>query len=500
MGDDDGAPAGDAMNKKVILFHPRIFRDRPAGTPLAPLALAAVLEQHGYDPIVVDQATEGDRCTNVVASHLGEALWFGISAISGNQIGYGLKMAEFVRHASPRTPIVWGGRHASALPAQTVVDPRVDMVVRGEGETSVVELTQALEAGGALDQVHGITYKADGQPVSTANASYITDLDSLPHIPWHRFDLERYFEKRTDRSIGCQTGRGCLFSCRFCSHKVDAAETYRCHSPEWIMDGLDPLVRRHAIKSIELYEPFLVANTSRVAKLCGEILRRGLRVDWIGSARADNFWKLPGDLLALMKRAGCKSLTFGFESGSPSTLLRVDKRIVVEDIIKSVEACNRHGIAPEACFIGGLVGDSPADDFATLRLIARLRTLCPRIIIHYQIYTAFPGSALYGEAVKTYGLARQRSLDAWGNYLTWKHDRPWLSSWRRNALRLASGSVYASDLDYLMESRKELRLKRPLHRLTSMAFSILHRMSGQESSPSLGPVVEEPPSIVRSSQ
>jgi radical SAM superfamily enzyme YgiQ (UPF0313 family) len=491
------------MKRKVILFHPRIFRDRSAGTPLAPLALAAVLEQHGYDPIVIDEATEGDRCTSVVASHLGEALWFGISAISGDQIGYGLKMAECVRQASPRTPIVWGGRHASALPEQTVLDPRVDVVVRGEGETTVVELTQALEAGFALDHVHGITYKIEGQPVSTANAAYISDLDGLPHIPWHRFDLERYFEKRSNRSIGCQTGRGCLFSCSFCSHKVDAAETYRCHSPEWIMEGLDPLVRKHGIKSIELYEPFLVANSSRVAKFCSEILRRGLRVDWIGSARADNFWKLPGDLPALMKRAGCKSLTFGFESGSPSTLLRVDKRIVVEDIIKSVEACNRHGIAPEACFIGGLVGDSLADDFATLRLISHLRALCPRIIIHYQIYTAFPGSALYRDAVKTYGLARQRSLDAWGNYLAWKHDRPWLSPWRRSALRLASGSVYASDLDYLMESRKELRFRRPLHKLTSLGFSLLNRLTSGAPEPVAAPVqaVEESPvAMARSSR
>ena len=69
---------------------------------------------------------------------MGEPVFVGLTCMSGPQIRYGLEFARKVRAESPRLPIVWGGVHPTLLPEQTAASELVDVVVRGEGETSSV--------------------------------------------------------------------------------------------------------------------------------------------------------------------------------------------------------------------------------------------------------------------------------------------------------------------------------------------------------------------------
>ena len=110
-------------------------------------------------------------------------------------------------------------------------------------------------------------------------------------------------------------------------------------SPSYILDNIESAVKNHGIDSVNLYEPFFVSKGSRVDEFCQGLIDRKLDINWIASARANNFWQLPASTLKQMKRSGCHYLTFGFESGSQRILERINKRIRVEDILKCAQIC-----------------------------------------------------------------------------------------------------------------------------------------------------------------
>ncbi|MFC1498902.1 B12-binding domain-containing radical SAM protein [Verrucomicrobiota bacterium] len=464
------------MKNKVILLHPKVFEHDRGDLPLAPLALAGVLEKEGFDPIIVDQSTEGENAKVVIRDNIKDALWVGVSAMSGDQIKYGLQMADYVRAISPETPIVWGGRHCDSMSDQTACDSRVDVVVRGEGERVVVDLSNAYASGSSLENVKGIKFVKDGEIVSSPDQEFIADLNTLPHIPWHRFDLDKYFQGRKIKQISIQTGRGCPYNCSFCSHKVIASETFRRFSAERILENLEPVIDRYNIDRVVLYEPFFITDQNRISAFCEGVLKRGWKIEWTGSARANNFWKLPAELLELMKRSGCRMLTFGFESGSQKTLDYINKKITVEDIKSSVRVCHEYNIMPDACFIVGFPEETMLDVVRTLGIIAEVIHICPALLLHVQIYTTFPGSVLYEECLDKHGLQGLESLEEWGEFSRWKKNRPWLSWWFGYFLKMLNGSIYASDVCYLKKYRKDLKFIVPLHFLTRVIYSVFYRL------------------------
>jgi anaerobic magnesium-protoporphyrin IX monomethyl ester cyclase len=465
------------MRKTVILLHPRVFDHKHSGVPLAPLMLAATLREAGFKPLIIDQATE-ENYQKTISRNLSDTLYVGVSAMTGSQIQFGLDMCDYIRKRSPDTPIVWGGRHASALPIQTLNDSRADIVVHGEGDFIAVEIAKAIAENSSLENVKGISFKKNDKIVTTPRTNAIRDLDSLPMIPWGLFDLEKYNAGRKEKTLSIQTGRGCPYSCTFCSHKIDKTEFFRVFSPTYILDNIEEAVKKYGINSVNLYEPFFVSKGSRVDEFCQGLIDRKLDISWIASARANNFWLLPAFTLKQMKKSGCHYLTFGFESGSQRILKRINKRIRIEDILKCAQMCHEYDIIPEACFIIGFPFETTADILATLKMVAQVRKLCPTAIFHIQLYTGFPGSILYNECIKRFGLKQIESLEEWGNFTKWRNNRAWLKRGEKSLLKLLNGSIYASSLEYLL-SRPDLRLPRTGHFLISSAYRLYLSLFGQ---------------------
>ena len=465
------------MRKTVILLHPRVFKHEYSGIPLGPLMLAATLYEAGFKPIVIDQATE-DNYRKTISRNLPDTIYVGVSAMTGSQIQFGLEMCEYIRKLSPSTPIVWGGRHASALPIQTLRDNRVDIVAHGEGDFTAVEIAKALTEDSLLKDVKGISFQKNNKIVTTSRADTIRDLNSLPMIPWGLFDLEKYNAGRKEKILSVQTGRGCPYSCTFCSHKIDKTESFRVFSPTYILDNIEGPVKKHGIKTVNLYEPFFVSKGERVDEFCQGLIDRKLDINWLASARANNFWRLPTSTLKQMKRSGCNCLTFGFESGSQRILERTNKRIRVEDILKCAQICREYDIVPEACFIVGFPFETTADTLATLKMVAKVRKLCPTAIFHIQLYTAFPGSILYNECTTHFGLKPIESLAEWGDFIKWRNSRVWLKRGRESFLKVLNGSIYASSLEYLL-TRPDIRLPRTGHFLISSAYRLYLSLFGQ---------------------
>jgi len=90
-------------------------------------------------------------------------------------------------------PIILGGAHATLLPEETLVaTPEIDIIVRGEGEETIIDLLQALEHKQPLDNISNISYRWNGEIISTPAGSTNVDLDSLPFLAYHLLPWRRY--------------------------------------------------------------------------------------------------------------------------------------------------------------------------------------------------------------------------------------------------------------------------------------------------------------------
>ena len=85
----------------------------------------------------------------------------GISTMTGPNLISALQISKFVKENS-KALVVWGGIHASLLPEQCVSHPLVDIVVKGEGEETFMELADAIINKKPLKGILGVWYKENG--------------------------------------------------------------------------------------------------------------------------------------------------------------------------------------------------------------------------------------------------------------------------------------------------------------------------------------------------
>ena len=159
--------------KTVLLYSPHFvapaYRMQPlyrATPPLSHLALAGPLREAGYDVEIIDAKWDFDWRARV-RECAGRLLCAGVTSLTGPAVSDALEFAAFVREVVPDVPIIWGGWHTSFASQQAMEDPRVDVVVRGMGERTFVEVVRAMETGGSLGSILGIHYRRDGKIAST---------------------------------------------------------------------------------------------------------------------------------------------------------------------------------------------------------------------------------------------------------------------------------------------------------------------------------------------
>src|SRR5262249_35331015 len=150
------------MKNRAVLFFPP-YTGTALGPPMSLLSLAAPLEEAGYEVRLIDAAIEPNYLQRI-ADEIKEACCFGVSLLTGPMILPALEASELVRRLSPGLPLVFGGWHPTLLPDQTLRDDCVDVIVRGQGERTFVELVRSLEKGDSLAGVTGVSFK-DGRRV-----------------------------------------------------------------------------------------------------------------------------------------------------------------------------------------------------------------------------------------------------------------------------------------------------------------------------------------------
>ena len=146
-------------SRKVVLFSPP-YSGKLLGPPLGLLSLAGSLREAGYDPRIIDGALNRDYA-RTIADEVQDCVCFGVSLLTGPMIRDAIDASLLVRRLCPDIPIVYGGWHPSLQTAQTLREPYVDVVVRHQGEKTLVELLRRIENGSSFDLVPGCWFKRE---------------------------------------------------------------------------------------------------------------------------------------------------------------------------------------------------------------------------------------------------------------------------------------------------------------------------------------------------
>jgi hypothetical protein len=360
--------------------------------PLGILSLAAVLEQNGFLPEVVDLnrffledswPEQGsyrhlDFCS-FAAARLAE-LQFDVIGFSTmcSSFPLTLRLAQEIRRAHPGATIVLGGPQASVVDEATLTAfATIDVIVRGEAEITFPRLVGTLADGDDLSRIQGITYRQAGKVVRNPNAPAIDDLDSLPLPAYHLLARDRSLCFR----LALEVGRGCPFGCTFCSTNDFFRRRFRLKSPARLIEQMSFLHQTYGTESFDLIHDMFTVDRKRVVHFCEALLQSGHKFKWGCSARTDC---VDRDLLALMSKAGCNAIFFGIETGSARMQKIIQKGLDLEEAARMIALTDQEGMATTVSTIMGYPEEERQDLALTVAFVMdtlRLENVKPQLNI-----------------------------------------------------------------------------------------------------------------------
>ena len=285
---------------------------------------------------------------------------------------------------------ILGGPHVTFWDEQALQEcPELDVVVRKEGEQTLLEIVQKTEAKQSLKDTLGVTYRSNGKIIRNDDRPYTENLDELPFPAVNLWPLELM------RSFGevifpVTTSRGCVYWCNFCTAVRMFGRKYRMRSVKNVVDEIEYLCKTFGAGHFTFYDDAFTVDQDRTRALCREILNRKLKIRWNCETRVDMVTK---ELLIEMKAAGCTDVWFGVESGSNSVLSAMDKGISVERTQQAFKWAHEVKLMTVANVILGCPTESKESLQSTVKFIEKLD---PNDVGYY-IATPYPGTPMFNQ-------------------------------------------------------------------------------------------------------
>jgi len=366
--------------------------------PLGLAMVATVLEKNGYLVKILDLPALRlfeNSLPAIIRREKPDVV--GITAMTPT-ISSAVSVAKKVKESDSNITVVLGGAHATILPEETLQStPEIDIIVRGEGEQTTLELVKALEKDPSnINHILGITYRKGDSMKSNPPRAPILDLDVLPFPAFHLLPIRRYrlhppFGRRTP-VMPIITSRGCPYRCIFCSKSV-FGKKYRSNSSAYVVDEIRHLNEKFGVKEIKFYDDVFTLDKKRVIAISRQLKEQEIDIPWTCETRVN---LVDRELLGVMKDAGCYMIAYGVESGNQGVLNSLKKDITLEQAIKAFKLTHEAGIETVAYFMIGSLGETPKTIMETIKFAKKLDP----DFVQFSISTPYPGTRLYCLAVK----------------------------------------------------------------------------------------------------
>ncbi len=292
----------------VLLIYPHTSTSGiEEGIKVPPLGLAylgAVLEKSGYSVRILDLNAEPNLSSNfknILLEDKPEIV--GISCLTPFYSAV-LSLARITKELT-NARVVVGGAHATALPEELLESTVIDYVVLGEGESTLVELTDSLLRGkNKPDTIKGIAYIKDNKFYKTTPREYIQNLDVLPFPARHLLPIDKYKSPQYKQSkvTSIITSRGCPYSCIFCDYRFLMGPKFRRRSPQNVVTEIIECIRKYNIQHVSFRDSTFTFDEKWIYEFCQLIHNSNVKIDWDCNGRVN---LVTVKMLDEMKKAGC---------------------------------------------------------------------------------------------------------------------------------------------------------------------------------------------------
>lgn len=410
-------------SRKIVFFVPS-FSSIEATAPLGLLAISTPLLRAGYEVRIIDATIVPDYQQRVL-DEVKDALCLGVSVVTGPMIKDTVDVAKAVKKWDPEFPVILGGWHPSLLPTQTLKASYVDVVVRGQGEESTLELIERLRNGAPLDDVPGIGFKRDGKLTFTPERP-LKRLDKMPLKAYHLANFDAYERVCGRRWAMYVSSLACPFDCSYCTNAGVYGRKWNALPVEQVVEETVDLTRRYRLELLWMADDNFLVDLERALKIAEGLIRVNANFKWSIQATTNLTARLSIEDLTLLRRSGMQQVCQGIETASPKVMKLMNKGFQdLGDIYQCTERCIRAGVIPSFNIIFGYPGEGVKERRETVNFMMDVCRRFPGAEFWTNIFTPYPGSPIFHRA-RELGIEVPRSLEGWVDYFPRYTTLPWL--------------------------------------------------------------------------
>ncbi|MHA1914356.1 MAG: B12-binding domain-containing radical SAM protein [Promethearchaeota archaeon] len=380
----------------------RGYETTGAYPPLGILYISAYLKENGYVSHLIDQHATKIPTTRVLekVKKINPEIVAFNSLTDINMGKRATLIAKIIKDWNPNVKIAFGNYHATFNHDRLLKKyPHIDVCIRGEGEITFFELVRAIEENKSLSGIQGITYRENSKIHINVDRPLIENLDDLP---FPDRDLCKDIEYRQNyggfnadygKFTTIQSSRGCSFNCTFCSQGKISNCTWRTRSIPRVIEELE-MLSNDGYTNLYWVDGNLTNNPRRALRLFEEIKKNKLDFKWVCDQRVD---LINNQLLYEMRKAGCRTLSFGIESANQRILDYFNKGFTPEIAMEATKKAKKIGID---FIMGTFIVGAPTETIDEIKNTFLFAQKLDIDFPQFHIFGALPGSEIWDRLVK----------------------------------------------------------------------------------------------------
>lgn len=363
--------------------------------------ISALLKQHGFNTDLLILSSYYKRQNNKIINDFINKFNPKLICFTAVTSEYPFikEVAKYIKQKYPDIFLLIGGTHATLMPDEVILDD-FDALCVAEGEFPTLELANQLNEGTLPANIPNLWIKQDDIIKKNEPRPFQENLDMFPYP-----DREMWLKwindtKEHEEYLNILLGRGCPFSCTYCSNhalrKITSGTYVRFRSPENIIEELNDIRRKYPnINSIYFEIETITANKEWLEDFTTKLKDFNASINNLFSYRV-NFRVVPKmdfeHIFSLLQSCNFKHINIGLESGSERVRREIlNRNYSNDDIINAVKIARKYDLKVSFYNLIGLPGETEEDFKETIRI----NRICQPDNHFTSIFFPYPGTILY---------------------------------------------------------------------------------------------------------
>lgn len=403
------------MSKSIILlFYGFLSKNMSYDwAPYGVLYLAAKLKENNFTPIIIHEYTNPNY-EEIIKKYAKDTIAFGVSAMTGHQITSSIKAIKVFKKYAPNVPIIWGGAHATAVPANVLESKYADYVSVGPGINNFIPFIQNLSKNNFESKTSYVFSKEDLPAIHEKTPKVgvkdsVFDLSNFPKLPLESINYNRLLTN--NKVLNYTASFGCPNNCNFCSW--GGFHLWNSLPAKQVIEDITYLVRKYKLKSLWFSDSTFFFKRDFWQEITEGILRNNLNIYWRANASYLDLTRLNEDDYKFLEKSGFDRFFVGIENTSPNVLKNMNKKVDADHCTEIFKAISKYDIQLMASIIFMNPYETIEDIIINRKYIDKWLDITPNFKFQTSFLKPYPGTKV-AKMVEDLGFVQPKTLEEFG--------------------------------------------------------------------------------------